>query len=74
MNFGTCTSIEGRIIIKALLETCIKGIGKLHKTSIFPCSIFQYMTGVNDRPGTPNYDLFKLAIKMLSEDLSLTTV
>ena len=69
VNFGTCTSIEGRIIIKALLETCIKGIGKLHKTSIFPCSIFQYMKGVNDRPGTPNYDLFKLAIKSTSQRL-----
>ena len=66
INFGTCTLPEGRMIIKALLETSIKGVGRLHKTSIFPCSIFQCMKGVNRRPGEPNYDLFKLALKSTS--------
>lgn len=66
INFGTCTLPEGRMIIKALLETSIKGVGRLHKTSIFPCSIFQCMKGVNRRPGDPNYDLFKLALKSTS--------
>ena len=51
------------MVIKALLNGSIKGVGKLHKTSIFPCSIFQCMKGVNRRPGDPNYDLFKLALK-----------
>ena len=50
-------------MIKALLDVSIKGIGKLHKTPIFPCGIFQYMKGVNDKPGTPNYDLYQLALK-----------
>ena len=36
INFGTCTLPEGRMVIKALLETSIEGVGKLHKTSIFP--------------------------------------
>ena len=36
INYGTCTLPEGRMVIKALLEGCIKGVGKLHKTSIFP--------------------------------------
>lgn len=49
--------------IKSLLEASIEGVGKLHKTSIFPCSIFQCMKGVNRKPGDPNYDMFQLALK-----------
>ena len=63
INYGTCTLPEGRMVIKALLDTSIKGIGKLRKTSIFPCGIFQCMKGVNRKPGDPNYDMFKLALK-----------
>jgi len=63
INFGTCTLPEGRMVIKALLEGSIKGVGKLHKTPVFPCSIFQCMKGVNRKPGDPNYDLFRLALK-----------
>ncbi len=69
INYGTCTSIEGRMVIKALLEGCIKGVGKHHRTSIFPCGIFQYMKGVNDRPGTPNYDMYQLALKSTAQRL-----
>ena len=39
------------------------GIGKFHATPIFPISIFQYAKDINGEPGTPNYDLFQLAIK-----------
>lgn len=66
INYGTCTLPEGRLVIKALLDTSIKGIGRLHKTSIFPCGIFQYMKGVNNKPRTPNYDLYRLALKSTS--------
>ena len=69
INYGTCTLPEGRMIIKALLEGSIKGVGKLHKTAIFPCGIFQYMKGVNDKPGTPNYDLYKLALESTARRL-----
>lgn len=62
INYGTCTLPEGRMITKALLDVSIEGIGKLHKTSIFPCGIFQCMKGVNREEGDPNYDLFKLAL------------
>ena len=48
---------------KALLNVSIEGLGKLHKTSIFPCGIFQCMKGVNREPGDPNYDLYRLALK-----------
>lgn len=63
INYGTCTLPEGRMVTKALLEVSIEGLGRLHKTSIFPCGIFQCMKGVNRKPGDPNYDLFRLALK-----------
>lgn len=66
INYGTSTVTEGRLVTRCLIETSIKGIGKLHKTSIFPCGIFQCMKGVNRKPGDPNYDLFKLALKSTS--------
>ena len=69
INYGTCTLPEGRMIIKALLDVSIDGIGKLHKTSIFPCGIFQCMKGVNRKPGDPNYDLFKLALRSTAQRL-----
>ena len=66
INFGTCTLLEGRIVIEALLEACLSGIGKFHTTSIFPCVIFQMKKGCN-YPGDPNYDLFKLAQKCTAQ-------
>lgn len=69
INYGTCTLPEGRMITKALLDTSIKGIGKLHRTSIFPCGIFQCMKGVNQKEDEPNYDLFKLALKSTAQRL-----
>ena len=69
INYGTCTLPEGRMVTKALLEGSIKGVGKLHKTAIFPCGIFQCMKGVNRKPGDPNYDLFQLALKSTAQRL-----
>lgn len=69
INYGTCTEPEGRMVIKALLDVSIKGIGKLHKTSIFPCGIFQCMKGVNRKQGDPNYDLFRLALRSTAQRL-----
>lgn len=69
INYGTCTLPEARLVIKALLEGSIKGVGKLHKTSIFPCGIFQCMKGVNREEGDPNYDLFQLALKSTAQRL-----
>ena len=66
INYGTCTLPEGRMVTKALIEGSIKGCGKFHKTSIFPCGIFQCMKGVNRKPEDSNYDLFKLALKSTS--------
>lgn len=69
INYGTCTEPEGRMVTKALLDVSIKGIGKLHKTSIFPCGIFQCMKGVNRKPGDPNYDLFRFALRSTAQRL-----
>lgn len=69
INYGTCTLPEGRLVTEALLNTSIKGIGKLHKTSIFPCGIFQCMKGINQEKGDPNYDLFQLALKSTAQRL-----
>ena len=69
INYGTCTLPEGRLITKAILDTSIKGIGKNHRTSVFPCQIFQVMKGVNKEPNTPNYDLYKLALESTAKRL-----
>ena len=69
INYGTCTLPEGRMITEALLNVSIEGLGKNKKTSIFPCGIFQVMKGVNKEPGTPNYDLYRLALKSTAQRL-----
>lgn len=69
INYGTCCLPEGRMVIKALLENSIKGLGKLHRTSIFPCGIFQLGKGINRKSGDPNYDLFLLALKSTAQRL-----
>ncbi len=69
INYGTCTLPEGRMVTKALLEGSIEGVGKVRKTPIFPCGIFQCMKGVNRAPGDPNYDLFQLALRSTAQRL-----
>ena len=69
INYGTCTLPEGRMITEALLEVSIEGLGKVHRTSVFPCGIFQLMKGVNRRPGDPNYDLFRKALRSTAQRL-----
>lgn len=67
INYGTCTLQEGRMVIRALLEGSLKGVGEHHLTPIFPCGIFQLMKGVNRKDGEPNYDLYKLALESTSK-------
>ena len=69
INYGTCTSTEGRLIIRALLEASLKGVGRVHKTSIFPCGIFQMKKGINKKPGDPNYDMYRLALRSTAQRL-----
>lgn len=67
INFGRRTTVAGRLVSRWLMKASIDGIGKFHRTSIFPISIFQYKKGVNDKEGTRNYDLKKLAIESMSK-------
>lgn len=67
INLGRDKSTEGRLVTQWLLEASIDGIGKFHRTSIFPISIFQYKKGVNAEPGTKNYDLKQIALKSMSK-------
>lgn len=67
INYGTCTLKEGQYIIDALLDGQIIGTGSDHRTSIFPCAIFQYDENINGKPGTPNYYLFRKALVSCSK-------
>ena len=69
INYGTCTLIEGQMVTEALLDVLKSGLGKLHKTSIFPCGIFQCMKGVNRKPGDPNYYLYRKALECTAQRL-----
>lgn len=57
------------MVIEALLEGALKGTGKHHRTPIFPCNIFQVMSGVNKEKGTPNYKYYRLALKCTAKRL-----
>ena len=65
LNYGRNQSTYGKMIDAWLLDTSIEGVGKFNRTSIFPISIFQYKKGVNDKEGTPNYDLKLKAIESM---------
>lgn len=63
VNFGLGTSWISREIQKAILRIRIKGLGKEHRTAIFPKLIFTLKRGLNLNPGDPNYDIKQLALE-----------
>lgn len=63
INFGLGTSWISREIQKAILQIRIKGLGKEHRTAIFPKLIFTIKRGLNLNPGDPNYDIKQLALE-----------
>ncbi|KRM24714.1 anaerobic ribonucleoside-triphosphate reductase [Limosilactobacillus panis DSM 6035] len=63
VNFGLGTSWISREIQKAILKIRIKGLGKEHRTAIFPKLIFTLKRGLNLNPGDPNYDIKQLALE-----------
>lgn len=71
INLGTDTSEEGRMVIKAMLEAFDKGLGR-GESPIFPNLVFRIKKGINFEPADPNYDLFKLAIKISSHRMNPT--
>lgn len=68
INYGTDTSKEGRLVMEQLLLATEAGLGR-GETPIFPIQIFRVKEGVNFNPGDPNYDLFKLAIRVSAKRL-----
>ncbi len=68
INYGTCTSPEARMAMKNLLKVTFTGLGN-GETAIFPVQIFKVKEGINYNPEDPNYDLFRLAIKVSAKRL-----
>ncbi len=68
INFGTDTSSEGRMITKNYMLAAEAGLGQ-GETPIFPISIFKVKEGVNYNPEDPNYDLFKLSLRVSAKRL-----
>lgn len=71
LNIGTDTTPAGRMVIKNILLAYEKGLGR-GENPIFPNIIFRIKEGVNYNPGDPNYDLFKLAIRVAAQRLNPT--
>jgi len=68
INFGTDTSVAGRMVSENLMLAEEAGLGN-GETPIFPICIFKVKEGVNYNPEDPNYDLFKLAMKVSAKRL-----
>lgn len=68
INYGTNTSVEGRMVVKNLLLSTEDGLGN-GETPIFPIQIFKVKEGINYNPGDANYDLFKLACRVSAKRL-----
>lgn len=66
-GFGLGTSWQERLIQKSILHNRIRGLGKNHKTPVFPKLIFTIKKGVNQSPADPNYDIKKLALECASK-------
>ena len=68
INYGTDTSVEGRLVMENVLLATESGLGN-GETPIFPIQIFKMKDGVNYNEGDPNYDLFKLACRVSAKRL-----
>ena len=66
-GFGLGTSWQECLIQKSILQNRIRGLGKNHKTPVFPKLVFTIKKGVNQSPADPNYDIKKLALECASK-------
>ncbi|MFZ7276670.1 anaerobic ribonucleoside-triphosphate reductase [Avibacterium endocarditidis] len=66
-GFGLGTSWQARLIQQAILRNRIRGLGKNHKTPVFPKLVFTIKKGVNQQAGDPNYDIKQLALECASK-------
>ncbi|KUI98043.1 anaerobic ribonucleoside-triphosphate reductase [Vibrio sp. MEBiC08052] len=61
-GFGLGTSWASRLIQISILKNRIAGLGKNHKTAVFPKLVFAIKDGLNHQAGDPNYDIKQLAL------------
>jgi len=71
LNVGTETGEAARRVVRSLLEAYEAGLGR-GENPIFPNIIFRVKKGVNLNQGDPNYDLFRLAIRVAAKRLNPT--
>ncbi|MHC9536522.1 anaerobic ribonucleoside-triphosphate reductase [Dellaglioa sp. BT-FLS60] len=62
LGFGLGESWIEREIQIAILKIRIKGLGREHRTAIFPKLVFTIKKELNLKPGDPNYDIKALAV------------
>ena len=67
LGFGLGEDKWSRLVQKWILKTRIKGLGKEHKTAIFPKLVFALKRGLNLKPQDPNYDMKELALECSSK-------
>lgn len=70
VGFGLGESWFEREIQIGILNQRIAGLGKDHRTAIFPKLLFTIKPGVNMHPGDPNYDIKQLALKSVVQRMS----
>ena len=63
INYGTDISPEGRMVSFNVMKAEEAGLGN-GETPIFPIHIFKVKDGVNFSENDPNYDLFKMAMRV----------
>ena len=66
-GFGLGTTRASRLIQISILQNRINGLGKNHKTAVFPKLVFAIREGVNHRPEDINYDIKQLALECASQ-------
>ena len=66
-GFGLGASWAARLIQQSILRNRIAGLGKNHKTAVFPKLVFAIREGLNRRPGDINYDIKQLALECASK-------
>ncbi|QKJ85511.1 anaerobic ribonucleoside-triphosphate reductase [Paramixta manurensis] len=66
-GFGLGTSWSARLIQRAILQNRIAGLGKNHKTAVFPKLVFAVREGLNRHAGDANYDIKQLALECASK-------
>jgi len=68
INYGTDVTPEGRMVIRNILLALDAGLGH-GETCIFPIHIFKVKEGVNYNEEDPNYDLFRLSMRVSAKRL-----